>query len=100
EPERVSRARRGRGVKVSPFLLVLLLVIAALIMLLLMIMIIVVRICSFILAQELSAPRKPFQHSHEHVNNSHESFFCGNNSLCSDKLSRYQYVKACGALQG
>src|SRR5204863_1593216 len=87
---RVFRAHRDHEVKASSFLLVIML----------LLMIILVRICSFLLTQELRSPGKSLQHSHKHVNYSNESFFCGNNSLYSDELSHHKHVETCSALKG
>src|SRR6266487_152666 len=97
---RFPRTSKSRSVSFG-ILLVLLLVLVLMIMLMLMLllMIVLVRICSFILTQELRALRKPFEHSHEHVNDAHELLFRGNNSLGSDELSHYEDVKTRRALK-
>src|SRR6266480_2249539 len=69
---RFPRTSKSRSVS---FGILLVLPLVLVIMLMLLLMIVLVRIYSFILTQELRALRKPFEHSHEHVNDAHELLF-------------------------
>src|SRR6266481_5403308 len=51
------------------------------------------------LTQQIRASGKPFEHSHEHLNNANKLLFRRDNSLGSNEPTHRQHVNTCRALQ-